>query len=339
VKSKRRWIALLLAAWIVGAALSVCVGAERVNVGTLAAVFTSAAGRREHPGATTILFKLRLPRLLLASLVGAGLGAAGAGYQGLFRNSLADPFIVGASSGAALGATLAIVCGWQGGLLGWGITSAATLVGSLAAVSLVFGISAAGSRTSTVSLLMAGVAVGSFLASLVSLLMFLNEQLLATIFAWLIGSFSSASWSELGTAAPFILGGWLMLWLLSRSLDSLTFGEEAAAALGLRVGWLRGGVVFAASLATAAAVASAGVIGFVGLIAPHIARRLVGARHGLVIPASGLIGALLLLVSDDLARTVAAPKEVPVGVLTALLGGPFFLYLLKARKGDLAAQT
>jgi iron complex transport system permease protein len=337
VKSKLVCIAALGLIWIVGAVVSVCIGGQSLPLATMARIATSAEGRAENPEATTILFKLRVPRVLLASLVGAGLGAAGAGYQGLFRSSLADPYIIGASSGAALGATIAIVSGWQGGVLGWGVTSAATLIGALAAVLLVFGIATAGRTTSTVSLLLAGVAVGSFLTSLVSLLMFLHEQVLDEIFKRLIGSVAGVSWPELATAAPLILAGWLALFLLARSLDALTFGEEAAASLGLRVAWLRAAVIVAASLATSAAVASAGVIGFVGLIAPHMARLLVGARHGLIIPASGLIGGILLLASDDLARSIMAPTELPVGVLTALLGGPFFLYLLKTRQTELAA--
>lgn len=329
---------VLAALWLIGAVLSLGFGSQKVAAGDVARLLVSPRFRQEHPVESTIVMKLRLPRLLLASLVGAGLAAAGAGYQGLFRNSLADPFVIGASSGAALGATIAIVAGWQGGALGFGVTSVSALVGTLTSVSIAFGIATVGGRTSTTSLLLAGVAVSSFLASLVSLLMFLNDQLLSTIFNWLMGSLATSSWSQLGAAAPLVLSGAVALSLLARALDSLTFGEEAAASLGLRVGWLRAAVVLAASLSTAAAVATAGVIGFVGLIAPHAARKIVGARHGDLIPASSLIGAILLLVADGFARTLIAPTELPVGVLTALLGGPFFLYLLKMRQGDLSPR-
>lgn len=333
------WIVALAVGWALVLAISMGVGSQSIAPGRVVSILTSAQTRAEQPVETTILLELRAPRLLLASLVGAALGAAGAGYQGLFRNSLADPYVIGASSGAALGATVAIIAGWQGGLLGWGVTSATALVGALGAVGFVFGVATVGGRTSTISLLLAGVAVSSFLASLVSLLMFLNDQMLATIFGWLMGRLSGASWSELATAGPLIGCGWIALCLLARPLDALTFGEEAATSLGLRMSWIRGAVVVFASLATAAAVASAGVIGFVGLIAPHAARLLVGARHSLVIPASGLIGALLLVAADDLARVLIAPTELPVGVLTALLGGPFFLYLLKTRQRALAGQS
>jgi iron complex transport system permease protein len=338
VNRQQRILAALAASWVACAALSLSVGSERVAPRDMARLFVSPQYRHEHRRESTIVFDVRLPRLLLASFVGAALASAGAGYQGLFRNALADPFVIGASSGAALGATVAIVAGWQGGALGFGVTSVSALLGTLASVSLSFGIATVGGRTSTTTLLLAGVAVSSFLASLVSILMFMNDKLLTTIFAWLMGNLSSAGWPKLGTAAPLILAGSLALCLLARALDSLTFGEEAAASLGVRIGWLRAAVVLAASLATAAAVASAGVIGFVGLIAPHVARRLVGARHGLLVPASALLGAVLLLVADGFARTLIAPTELPVGVLTALLGGPFFLYLLKTRQRDLSPR-
>ncbi|MFO7904503.1 MAG: FecCD family ABC transporter permease [Planctomycetota bacterium] len=287
----------------------------------------------------TIVWELRLPRILLASLVGAGLGVAGAGYQGLFRNPLADPFIIGASSGAALGATLAIVLGLQGSFLGLQPIPVAALAGALLAVTAVYGVASIGREVPILSLLLAGVAVSSLIGSVVSLLMFLNDEKLTTIFAWLMGSLAGRGWPVLKTTFPAIVLGGGILWLLSRSLDSLTFGEESARSLGLRLERLRGLVVFAASLTTAAAVAAGGIIGFVGLIAPHIARLLVSPRHAVLIPASGLVGAILLLVADNLARTIAAPGELPVGVVTALLGSPFFLYLLKTRQRELGRRS
>ncbi len=326
---------------VVAMIVSVGVGPVTISPGRVAEILFARAGASS--GATdaaadaTIVWELRLPRLLLACFVGAGLGMAGAGYQGLFRNPLADPFTIGASSGAALGATLAIVCGLHGSLLGIDAVTLAALVGALAAVALVYSIAAVGRLVPSVSLLLAGVTVSSFLGALISLLMFLNEERLSTIFGWLMGSLSGRGWPVLRTMAPLITAGSLMLWLLSRSLDSLTFGEETAASLGVRLIRLRALVVVAASLATAACVAAGGIIGFIGLIAPHMARLAVGARHVLVIPASGLCGMLLLLVADDLARTVTAPTELPIGVVTALLGSPFFLYLLKTKRQELGA--
>jgi cobalamin transport system permease protein len=187
------------------------------------------------------------------------------------------------------------------------------------------------------SLLLAGVALSSFFGALVSLLIISSDEKVFSILGWLMGSLSGRGWPVLGTTTPMVLAGTLALWLQSRALDSLAFGEETAASLGLRLGRLRVVVVVAASLATAAGVAAGGIIGFVGLVAPHVARLLVGARHALLIPASALLGALLLVLADDLARTIAAPNELPVGVMTALLGSPFFLALLNTQGRQMAA--
>ncbi len=327
------WSLLLSALLIVVAALSLGVGVVDIPPARVISVLYNAdsATRSMH---ATILFELRLPRILLACLVGAALGTAGAGYQGLFRNPLADPFVIGASSGAALGATLVIVSGLHVSVLGLAAVHAAALTGSLLAVATVYAIASVGRQVSLLSLLLAGVATSSFIGAVVSLLMFLHDDQLVTIFAWLMGSLSGRGWPTLRMAAPLIIVGSSGLWLLARPLDALTFGEETASSLGVRLGWLRGTVILAASLSTAAAVAAAGIIGFVGLVAPHLARLFVGARHAAVIPASGLVGAMLLVVADDIARTVAAPAELPVGVVTALLGSPFFLILLKVRQRE-----
>lgn len=286
-----------------------------------------------------ILLQLRLPRLLTACLVGASLGAAGAGYQGLFRNPLADPFVIGASSGAGLGVTIAIILGLQMTVLGLGAISLSALAGALAAVAAVYGVAAAGRQVPTLSLLLAGVALSSLISAVMSLLMFINDEKLVAIFGWLMGSLSGKSWSIVSTTTVLAAIGIMGLGTLSRALDALTFGEETAASLGLNLTGLRLMVVVVASVATAAAVAAAGVIGFVGLISPHIARSLVGPRHVWVIPGSALVGAILLLAADDVARTVVAPAELPVGVVTALLGGPFFLFLLKTRQQEFVAQA
>lgn len=284
------------------------------------------------PTVDAVVWKLRLPRVILGAFIGGGLAAAGAGYQGLFRNPLADPYIIGASSGAALGAAIAIVTGATA-KYGTGATSAAALVGATLAVALVGGIAAA-HRQGTMSLILAGVAVSNFFGAWVSILMLTHQQQLITILSWLMGSFNLRGWFEIAWTCPAILLGVGGLWLCSRGLDALSMGEETAASLGLPVDAFRWLVIIFASITTGAAVAAAGVIGFVGLIAPHIARPLFGSRHALVIPASFLIGATLVLKADLAARWLVAPSELPVGVITALLGGPFFLYLLAARRSS-----
>jgi iron complex transport system permease protein len=337
VKAPHYCLLGLAALVVVTAMVSLGVGPVWIAPGRVIEALRSAGQAGPNATDLTIVWELRFPRVLLGCCVGAGLGAAGAGYQGLFRNPLADPFVIGASSGAAVGATLAIVAGLQGRLFGMELITIAGLAGAIVAVAIVYGIASVGRQVPILSLLLAGATVSSFAGAVVSLLMFLNDEKLSTIVGWLMGSLSGRGWLVLGGMAPLILAGCLTLWVMARSLDSLTFGEETAAALGLRLGPLRGIVVIAASLATAAAVAAGGVIGFVGLISPHVARLMVGARHALVIPASALVGMLLLLVADAAARTCVAPGELPVGVVTALLGSPFFLYLLKSRQGELGS--
>lgn len=334
---KRPVIRLIVLAVIllVVAILSLGVGAVTISPGRILQVVTDRSAGAAASTELTILWELRLPRLLLACFVGSGLGMAGAGYQGLFRNPLADPFVIGASSGAALGATLAIVSGWQGSILGLACIPGASLVGSLVAVAIVYSIASVGRQVAMVSLLLAGVALSSMLGAIVSLLMFLHEEKLMTIFSWLMGSLSGRGWSALWSSAPLILIGGFLLWMHSRALDALTFGEESAASLGLGMNRFRATIVLSAGLITASSVAGGGIIGFIGLIAPHMARSLVGARHAMVIPMSGLLGALLLLLADDVARTIVAPSELPVGIVTALMGCPFFLFLLKTRQREL----
>jgi iron complex transport system permease protein len=304
--------------------LSLGVGAVAIPPGQVVTALLARARGIEAPDVThaTIVWDLRLARVLLAVAVGGGLATAGAAYQALFRNPLADPFVIGASGGAALGATLAIV-------LGVAAVMPAAFLGALAAVLIVYSLAQIGGRTTAVNLLLAGATLSTLLSALVSLLMFLFDRNLHEVFAWLMGGFSGRSWPHLRMAAPAIMLGMATLWGLARPLDALACGEESAHSLGLNLAWARLVIVGAATLATAAAVASGGIIGFVGLLAPHAARRLGGGAHRQAIPLSTLLGGLLLLLADDLARTVMAPMELPVGILTALLGAPFFLWLLK----------
>ncbi len=330
--SRRGFVALLLAlaaALLLAAAGSLLVGSAEIPVRRTLELLTSS-----HPSLErTILLELRLPRILLTILVGYGLATAGTAYQSLFLNPLADPFVIGASSGAALGATLAILAGW-GWTSRWGLGALPLLAfcGALATVGLVYLIGAAGAgSTSPVSLLLAGAAVSTVAGALVSLLMILNNQSLGVIFNWLLGGFSAATWHEVAYGAPLVVVGVVLLGLLSRPLDALGLGDDSVASLGLSAVGFRLAIVVAATVATASAVAMAGIISFVGLVAPHAARLLVGGRNARLLPASGLLGALLLLLSDDAARTVAAPQEIPISILTSLVGGPLFLYLLRQR--------
>jgi len=286
-------------------------------------------------GDLTIIWDLRLPRVLLAACVGASLGVAGAAFQGLFRNPLADPYVIGASSGAAFGATLAMSFGVGVSALGLGSIPVAAFAGAMLTVALVYLVAETGGGTTVASLLLAGSAISAMLSAIVSFLMIWREQPWFSVFSWLLGGFSGRSWPQLLSILPFLGLGVGTLWLLSRPLDALTGGDELAASLGLRLRTTRLLIVAAAGLVVAACVSVSGIIGFIGLIAPHCARWLVGAGHGRLIPASALLGALLLVVADTAARTMLAPVEIPVGILTAGLGGPFFLYLLRTRGAHL----
>ena len=328
------WPVLLLSILLVIAIfLSLGIGAVNIPPAQVwAALVPQGPDPQGNSAAHTIVWDLRLPRILLAAGVGAALAGAGAAFQGLFRNPLADPFVIGASGGAALGATLAITLGWSTTWLGFAPIPLAAFAGAVVAVALAYGISEVSGQTNILALLLAGTALSSAFAAGVSLLMVLNNDDFHNIFFWLMGGLSGRSWNELWTALPYIIIGLIGLGLLSRSLDVLAFGEETAQGLGLPVRPVRLLIVLFATLITAAAVASSGIIAFIGLIAPHIARILWGPVHGLLLATSVLLGALLLVVADTAARTVLAPIELPVGILTALLGAPFFLYLLRMRR-------
>ncbi len=323
------WATLLTSVLAVVMLLSLGVGGVALAPERVLGALLSPNDPAVRPADVAIVWDLRLARVLLAALVGAGLAGAGAAFQGLFRNPLADPFVIGASGGAALGATLAII----GGAAGWMPLSVplAAFVGALLAVLVVYIIAASGNDASVIALLLAGAALSTVLSALVSLLMLLNDRQLPEIFAWLLGGFAGRSWGHLLLSGPALLLGLGVLWLMARPLDALSTGEETARSLGLPLAQARGVIVVAASLATAAAVAASGIVGFVGLIAPHLARLICGSGHARLIPASALIGALLLVLADSVARSIVAPLELPVGILTALLGGPLFLWLLRRR--------
>ena len=290
------------------------------------------------PLVRVIVWELRLPRTLLAAMVGAALAMAGASFQALFRNALADPYVIGASSGAALGATLAMTLGWSVGMAGFGPLPLAAFLGALGAVliTLLLAEGAGGEAGSVASLLLAGTALGAMLSAAVSFLLVWRDQPWFQVFNWLLGSFSGRTWVHVAVGWPYLAVSALALWLASRPLDALAGGDAVAKSLGLAVRPARLAVIAAATLAVAVAVAVSGIIGFVGLIAPHAARRLFGAGHRRLLPASGLLGAILLVWADVGARTVLVPVEIPVGIVTALIGGPFFLVLLRQRGGRIA---
>ncbi len=315
---------ILSLAIAISAVLSLALGAVKIPPGEVLKVFVpgQAPVKASHQ---TIVWSFRLPRVLLALIVGGSLGAAGAAFQGLFQNPLAEPYIMGASSGAAVGALL-VITGTP--MLGGISAELGAFVGALGAVLIVYAVAETSDAGSITALLLAGVALSTMLSALVSLIMLFNSEDLHRTFSWLLGGLGSSMWNQVGPTCALAAGGTLVLWSMARPLDALSCGDETAQTLGLNLQQARILIVAAASLSTAAAVSASGIIGFVGLIAPHIARVFMGASHARVIPVSALVGALLLLIADTAARTLLAPIELPVGVLTAIVGGPFFLYLL-----------
>jgi iron complex transport system permease protein len=292
----------------------------------------------EGPDASAaIVNDIRLPRILLGALVGSALGVSGAAMQGVFRNPMADPYIIGVSPGAALGAVIAVSSGVSVSFLGLSAVSLAAFAGALLASAVVMTLARRGGIFPVTDLLLIGIAVGAFASAVYSLLaLALSDSRIAAVFYWLLGSLSAANWERVLTALPYLAVVTLVLLAAARQLDVYALGEEEAGYLGLRVERMKLVVVGTASLGAAAAVAVSGVIGFVGLIVPHLARLVVGPRHAVLIPISGLWGAGFLVAADAVARSALSYSEIPVGIITALCGAPFFLYLLhRTRKRGL----
>jgi iron complex transport system permease protein len=288
---------------------------------------------------SAILGVVRAPRVLLAALIGGGLACAGAVMQGLFRNPLADPGLIGVSSGAALAAATAIVLGptlfgRTAGLLGMWLLPMAAFLGGLAATFLVARLGTREGVVGVATLLLAGVAVATVCNAMLGLLIFsADDRQLRDVNFWLFGSLAGARWAQTPAAALLVLGPCLALLTLARQLDALALGEREAFHLGVPVETTKRVAVALAAVAASAGVAFAGLIGFVGLVVPHLIRLGFGADHRVVLPCSALLGAALLVLADLAARSLAAPAELPVGVITALLGAPFFLWLLRRRAG------
>lgn len=286
----------------------------------------------------TILFSIRMPRILLALSVGASLSVSGTAFQGFFKNILADPYVIGASSGAAFGAALAMVLQ----IPALGPVSSASLfafVGALGATVLAFAISrASGDPPPAAALLLAGSALSALFSSLLSLVLVARDKDLHRVYYWLLGGLGGTTWIELAYTIPLMVLGCTLVFLAARPLDLLVQGDDVAQSLGLNVKRARLIVALGASMAAAAAVSSAGIIGFVGLVAPHMVRLLIGPSHGRLLPAAALGGAILVLLADLIARTVASPMELPIGIVTSLIGSPFFIYLLVKRGRNLGGQ-
>ena len=340
--SRERWAATLLAlAGIAVLTLLVCLqfGAESIGLRATLQILGEAIRHGQAgidgAGATgVILIQVRLPRILLGFLVGASLATVGGALQALLRNPLADPYVLGISSGAALGASLAVLLGLEAG--GWGLSvlPLCAFAGALLSIFLVYRIAASGGRLPIHTLLLAGVILNAIFSALI---MFATSMMTPAksfgMMAWLMGSLTGLDYAGLLWLSLYAAVGLIILFRLAETLNLMTLGEESARSLGVEVDRVRKMLFVIAALLTGAVVSVSGMIGFVGMVIPHVVRLLFGPDHRLLLPSCALVGGVLLTAADTVARTALAPAEFPVGVVTALVGGPFFIYLLMSRKG------
>lgn len=297
--------------------------------------------RGEAPGLRerVVLFDIRLPRLVTGMLVGAALAVSGAVMQGLFRNPLADPGIVGVGAGAGLGAVLAIVLGgllpaWAAAMAGMHLVPLAAFLGGWASTLILYRVATRRGRTSVATMLLAGIALGALSGALTGILVYIaDDRQLRDLTFWGLGSLAGASWAKLAAAAPVMALAMLATPFLARALNALALGEAAASHLGVPVQRMKNLAILAVAGATGAAVAVSGGIGFIGIVVPHLLRLIIGPDHRFLLPAAALLGAALLLLADMIARVIIAPAELPIGIVTAVLGGPVFLWILLRRRG------
>lgn len=310
-------------------AIGLLVGAAGLDIGSVGRALVDALPfvQVEHGLSAiehSVLFEIRFPRIVLGGLVGAVLALAGASYQGVFRNPLADPFLLGVAAGSGLGATVALAITGANALL-----APFAFAGGLAAVAVTYALGrSVGGRTAT-SLILAGVAVAAFATSLQTYILQRNVETLREVYSWLLGRLTTVGWSEVVQLLPYAVVSALVLLGSRRLLDVMSVGDEEAQALGMKVNRVRWIVVLAATLATAAAVSVSGLIGFVGIIVPHTVRLLFGWSYRVILPLSVLFGAAFLMLADIVARTLVTPAELPIGVVTAFFGAPFFILVLR----------
>lgn len=279
-----------------------------------------------------IIWSIRLPRVLLGVLVGASLSMAGAAFQGMFKNPMADPYIIGISSGAALGATIAIILRINIDVLNISSISIFAFIGAIIAVFTVYNIARIKNKVPVTTLLLAGIAVGQFLTAIMSMIMVLYSNDMSKIIYWTMGGLSGKGWEPLLRISLPTIISMILINFFARDLNIMLTGEESAQSLGVDVEKTKLYILVLGTFMTSMVVSVSGIIGFVGLIIPHIVRMLIGPDHRILLPASALIGGIFIIFTDTIARTIISPVEIPVGIITALFGGPFFIYLLKSSK-------
>ena len=328
------------AVFLIAAIFAASLGSVDIPFPSVGLVFLSRLPGIDLPADTpatwdTILWQLRFPRVALAGIVGGALAMSGAAYQGLFKNPLADPYLVGVASGAGLGATIVLLTGVPLVIGGFSFLPVAAFAGGITAVTLAYSIARSAQGTPLTTLILAGVAIASLVGAVTSLLMIRSDPELRPVLSWLLGSFIAAEWSESAIVLLYLAPCLAVLLGFARILNVLQLTEDHASMLGVDVEKVKLLLIAAATLATAAAVSFTGLIGFVGLIAPHAVRLVWGSDYRFILPMSAIVGATFLVLADLAARTVVSPGELPVGVVTAFCGAPFFLYLLRRRRAGM----
>ncbi|MEN8614113.1 iron chelate uptake ABC transporter family permease subunit [Dehalogenimonas sp. THU2] len=333
-KSRTIAIGILFIVLVLVGVFAITLGSVQIPFGTTFEILFSklpfiTSDPDWSPAFETIITNIRLPRVMLAGIVGLALAVAGASYQGLFRNPLADPYLIGVAQGAALGAVLGFL--FPVAFLGGTIIPIFAFIGALVSVGVVYMLARVGGMIPVTTLILAGVAMGSLFSAMVSYLITISGDKIHGIIFWMMGSFSSSQWSEVRITWPLILVGVAIIFLFARALNIMQLGEEQAKQLGVDVEKVKIILLAVSTLITAAAVSFVGIIGFVGIIVPHAVRLIWGPDHRFLLPLSALVGAIFMILADIVARTLLAPTEIPIGIITAICGAPFFLYLLRKR--------
>jgi len=342
-KRVSRWkliVIILTVALMLSIVLSLNVGFAQISFSTVLKILAKRTpflgnlvdSSNVLPVEETIIIQIRMPRILASALVGSALAAAGVVYQGIFKNPMADPYVLGVSAGAAVGASLAIVLGMGFALFGMSAVPISAFAGSLIAVFVVYNISRVGPRAPVTTLLLSGMAVSIFLSAIIAVLQVIAGERLHAIVFWLMGGFSYVEWKDVWATLPLICLGTGATYVYARDLNILALGEDTAQHLGVDVERVKRLLLVFGSLVTAAAVSISGLIAFIGLVIPHLTRIMIGPDHRVLLPTSIIVGALFLVICDAVARVIVSPIELPVGVITALSGGPFFIYLLRKKK-------
>jgi len=326
-------VLLLLASLVIG----IGAGAVHISPGNIVSVLlgkTAVAGEER-----TVLLYLRLPRVITAAVIGSSLSLAGVLFQGLFRNPMAEPYVLGSSGGAAFGAAIGMLLFPHSALLGFGAAATFAFVGAVLTISLAYMAARVGNRTPTVTLLLSGFAISMILNEASTVLVYLRDELSLSarnLALWLHGSVAFSEWSQLLWPVIMLLAGTFFSFRLRRDLNVFALGEDYARQLGINVEFSRAAIIGVGSVLTASAVLLGGIIGFVGLLVPHVVRLVIGPEHGRLLGLSAICGASYLILADTFARTIVAPTELPVGVITAFLGGPVLIYLLRRTKHEYA---